>query len=178
MNNVRAIASTASRRSLAPRIGQVARRTRTYATEREAQSAPAHPPTSPPNPSYDAQPKEPSKSGAFYKSFGSPMLKCFLGALFTYQIAYYGWMKLEAIEEKHELRMEIRDLQRELGDALRQQKLAAQETIDGAVEAVGEVRDRVVAGVGEVADSVKEGAEEATKATDAVRRVAKGGWWP
>lgn len=106
------------------------------------------------------------------------MLKCFLGALFTYQLAYYGWMKLEAIEEKHDKKIEIRDLQRELGDALRQQKLSAQQTIDGAVEAVGEAKDRVVAGVGEAVNNVREGAEEATKATDAVGKVAKGGWWP
>jgi hypothetical protein len=37
--------------------------------------------------------------GTFYKSFGSPILKCFLGALFTYQVAYWGWMKLESLEE-------------------------------------------------------------------------------
>jgi hypothetical protein len=28
------------------------------------------------------------------------MAKCFLGALFTYQVAYWAWMKLETLEEK------------------------------------------------------------------------------
>lgn len=41
--------------------------------------------------------------GAFYKSFGSPIVKCFLGALFTYQVAYWGWMKLESLEEKRDI---------------------------------------------------------------------------
>ena len=44
-----------------------------------------------------------SAQGAFYKSFGSPIVKCFLGALFTYQVAYWGWMKLESLEEKRDI---------------------------------------------------------------------------
>jgi hypothetical protein len=30
-----------------------------------------------------------------------PVLKVFLGALFTYQVIYLSWLKLEEIEEKH-----------------------------------------------------------------------------
>jgi hypothetical protein len=30
-----------------------------------------------------------------------PVLKVFLGALFTYQVIYISWLKLEEIEEKH-----------------------------------------------------------------------------
>ena len=30
-----------------------------------------------------------------------PVLKVFLGALFTYQVIYLSWLKLEEIEQKH-----------------------------------------------------------------------------
>jgi hypothetical protein len=50
--------------------------------------------------------RKPTRSGAFYKNFGSPILKTFLGALFTYQLAYYGWMKLEAVEEQSDYKGE------------------------------------------------------------------------
>lgn len=39
---------------------------------------------------------------AFYKSFGLPFLKVFLGALCTYQIVYWSWLKLESLELKQE----------------------------------------------------------------------------
>lgn len=38
---------------------------------------------------------------AYYQSWGMPVLKVFLGALFTYQVIYLSWLKLEEIEEKH-----------------------------------------------------------------------------
>lgn len=41
-----------------------------------------------------------SIAGAYYKSFGLPVAKCFLGALFTYQITYWLWMKLESLEQQ------------------------------------------------------------------------------
>jgi hypothetical protein len=44
--------------------------------------------------------RQPTRAGTFYRSFGSPIFKCFLMALFTYQVVYWGWMKLESIEEK------------------------------------------------------------------------------
>lgn len=109
--------------------------------------------------------------GTYYRSFGSPVLKCFLGALFTYQLAYFAWLKLETIEEQHEKRTEIKGLQRELKAAIVQQKQVAEEKVLEAVDAVGEVKDRVV-------DSVKEGANEAAKATGTVGKIAQGGWWP
>jgi len=37
---------------------------------------------------------------AFYKSFGIPFAKVFLGAMFTYQVLYYSWLKLESMEQK------------------------------------------------------------------------------
>lgn len=36
----------------------------------------------------------------FYKSFGRPVAKVFLGAVFTYQAVYWLWVKLEADETK------------------------------------------------------------------------------
>lgn len=36
----------------------------------------------------------------FYKSFGRPIAKVFLGAMFTYQITYLLWHKLEIEETK------------------------------------------------------------------------------
>ena len=38
---------------------------------------------------------------AYYQSWGMPVVKVFLGALFTYQVIYLSWLKLEEIEEKH-----------------------------------------------------------------------------
>ncbi|KAJ4370498.1 hypothetical protein N0V83_005019 [Neocucurbitaria cava] len=112
-----------------------------------------------------------SEKGAYYKSFGNPVLKCFLGALFTYQLAYYAWYKLETIEEQHDKNTEIKDLQQELRDAVLQQTQNAQDKVSQAVDAMGEAKDRIVEGV-------KDGADEAARATGAVGRVAKGGWWP
>jgi len=39
---------------------------------------------------------------AFYQDFGRPIAKVFLGALFTYQVLYWSWLKLESIEVKRE----------------------------------------------------------------------------
>jgi hypothetical protein len=36
----------------------------------------------------------------FYKSFGRPIAKVFLGAVFTYQVVYWTWVKLETDEIK------------------------------------------------------------------------------
>jgi hypothetical protein len=38
----------------------------------------------------------------FYKSFGRPVAKVFLGAICVYQAAYWGWKKLEVDEMKRE----------------------------------------------------------------------------
>jgi hypothetical protein len=34
-----------------------------------------------------------------FRPFGSPFLKVFLGAIFTYQVIYYAWKKLETNEK-------------------------------------------------------------------------------
>lgn len=36
----------------------------------------------------------------FYKTFTRPVLKCLLVAMLTYQLAYFGWVKLEQDETK------------------------------------------------------------------------------
>ncbi|KAH6612537.1 hypothetical protein C7974DRAFT_405778 [Boeremia exigua] len=108
------------------------------------------PQTPPPQP-----PKEPSRVGAFYKSFSAPILKCFLGALFTYQLAYFGWMKLETIEEAHGKKNEIQSLQEELADAVHKKRREAEKI-------AGKVGNKV---------------EEIT-GTDVVGKAKKSGWWP
>lgn len=89
-------------------------------------------------------------------------MKCFLGALFTYQLAYFGWMKLETIEEMHDKKIEIKGLQTELAGTI-----AARRDAEDVLESMG---DRV----GEVKDKVLEGTEGASIAG----RVKKGSWWP
>lgn len=37
-----------------------------------------------------------------YKTFVSPFAKVFLGAIFTYQVIYWTWLKLETDESKVE----------------------------------------------------------------------------
>ncbi|KAG7289040.1 hypothetical protein NEMBOFW57_005401 [Staphylotrichum longicolle] len=44
----------------------------------------------------------PESQGAFYKTFTRPVAKCALLAVFVYQLAYFGWTKLEADEIKEE----------------------------------------------------------------------------
>lgn len=51
---------------------------------------------------------------AFYSDFGSPILKVFLGALFTYQALYWGWMKLETLDVRDEKNAEIAALEGQL----------------------------------------------------------------
>jgi len=36
----------------------------------------------------------------FYKTFGRPIAKVFFGAMFTYQVLWICWMKLENVEEE------------------------------------------------------------------------------
>lgn len=67
--------------------------------------------------------------GAYYKSFSYPVLKCFLGALFTYQLAYYAWMKLEVIEEQHDAATRIAGLKTDLRDAVVEQRAKAREAV-------------------------------------------------
>ncbi|KAF3049413.1 hypothetical protein E8E11_000671 [Didymella keratinophila] len=90
------------------------------------------------------EPKRPSKVGAFYKTFSAPLLKCFLGALFTYQLAYFGWMKLETIEETHNKKTEINGLREELAGAINNKRREAEGVVEKVGDKIGEAKDKVV----------------------------------
>lgn len=109
------------------------------------------------------EPKRPSKVGAFYKTFSAPLLKCFLGALFTYQLAYFGWMKLETIEEAHKKKTEINGLREELAGAINNKRREAEGVVEQVGDKIGEAKDKVV---------------EGTEGAGITGRVKKGGWWP
>ena len=42
--------------------------------------------------------------------------------MFTYQLAYYAWLKLEVVEEKHDQRGTVRRLEEEVKRAVAMQK--------------------------------------------------------
>ncbi|RAL01536.1 uncharacterized protein BO80DRAFT_381033 [Aspergillus ibericus CBS 121593] len=57
---------------------------------------------------------------ARYKLFVSPFAKVFLGAIFTYQVLYWTWLKLEMDESKYEKNQTVAALEqkaKELTDA-------------------------------------------------------------
>jgi predicted Holliday junction resolvase-like endonuclease len=120
----------------------------------------------------------PHTQGAYYGTFGSPILKCFLGALFTYQLAYYLWYKLETVEERHDTRSEIAELQEELRQALEKQRHMAQQKWGQAAEAMQREKNELGEAVDAVVEEVREGADEVGKGTRVVGKVASGGWWP
>ncbi|PSN65586.1 hypothetical protein BS50DRAFT_62297 [Corynespora cassiicola Philippines] len=109
-------------------------RNRTTQTLSRRRYATEQPPPPPPNPSQS--PKEPSRVGAFYKSFGSPLIKCYMGALFVYQVTYWGWLKLETLEEKKNNDDEIAKLKEELKTAVVQQKDKTRGLLEQGKEAV------------------------------------------
>ncbi|KAK8041175.1 hypothetical protein PG994_014182 [Apiospora phragmitis] len=47
--------------------------------------------------------EQPSKPQSFNKTFSRPIFKVALMAIFTYQLAYYGWLRLEQNETREEL---------------------------------------------------------------------------
>ncbi|GAB7349660.1 hypothetical protein MBLNU459_g0334t1 [Dothideomycetes sp. NU459] len=64
----------------------------------------------------------------------------FLGALFTYQVLYYGWARLEAMDEKEDKQAELATLEAELRALDAKRQLAATEIGSAAhkVEAAAE----------------------------------------
>ncbi|KAK7522073.1 uncharacterized protein IWZ02DRAFT_487281 [Phyllosticta citriasiana] len=58
----------------------------------------------------------------FYKDFGPPILKVFFGAFIVYQGLYYGWLKLEDIEKRHDSEAEIERLKTQIHEAHSQAK--------------------------------------------------------
>ncbi|KAI1367429.1 hypothetical protein F5Y08DRAFT_66799 [Xylaria arbuscula] len=71
-------------------------------------------------------PNEPRPKGSldiknFYKTFGRPIAKVFLMAIFTYQLAYYFWVRLEQNEIRSEMQAIINELETRI-EALEQAK--------------------------------------------------------
>jgi len=69
--------------------------------------------------SYQAPSPPPSQGqgsphGAFYKTFGRPVIKNFLIAVLTYQAIYFTWAKLENMEMKKEKEGEMKRLESEI----------------------------------------------------------------
>ncbi|KAI0541004.1 hypothetical protein GGR58DRAFT_498622 [Xylaria digitata] len=65
-----------------------------------------------PKPTGSLDPPLPTKQHkTFYKTFGRPIAKVFLMAIFTYQVAYYFWVRLEQEEKRAEMQAIISDLE-------------------------------------------------------------------
>ncbi|KAK3905430.1 hypothetical protein C8A05DRAFT_30776 [Staphylotrichum tortipilum] len=98
---------------------------------------------------YSSQ-QPPSPTAAFYRTFTRPVAKCALLAVFVYQLAYFGWSKLEADEVMEEREAEIAKLEVQA----RSLQAAAQAAVAAASSSQG---------------SGGEGGEKAEKG---------GSWWP
>ncbi|KUI56737.1 hypothetical protein VP1G_04085 [Cytospora mali] len=61
-----------------------------------------------------SEPQQPSPLSEFYKSFTRPVAKVLLMAMFTYQLVYWGWVKLEQDEITAERQGEIAKLEAEV----------------------------------------------------------------
>ncbi|KAF7117225.1 hypothetical protein CNMCM5793_005981 [Aspergillus hiratsukae] len=59
---------------------------------------------------------------AQYKTFASPFAKVFLGAIFTYQVIYWTWLKLEMDESKFEKNKEVAALEKKAKELTNAQK--------------------------------------------------------
>ncbi|EAL85197.1 uncharacterized protein AFUA_8G04280 [Aspergillus fumigatus Af293] len=59
---------------------------------------------------------------AQYKTFASPFAKVFLGAIFTYQVIYWTWLKLEMDESKLEKNQEVAALEKKARELTNVQK--------------------------------------------------------
>lgn len=79
--------------------------------------------------------------GTFYRNNTYPVLKSFLVALFTYQLAYFVWLKLEIVEEKNEQKSTIRGLEEEVKKAAAQQKRNLEDVAERVVESVDVRKD-------------------------------------
>ncbi|KAH6672856.1 hypothetical protein B0J14DRAFT_591867 [Halenospora varia] len=74
--------------------------------------------------------KQSSKHVDFYKTFTRPISKVLLLAVFTYQVAYWGWVRLEKDEVKRVRNGEIEVLEEEL-KTLIEKKEQAKTKLDG-----------------------------------------------
>ncbi|RDL41390.1 uncharacterized protein BP5553_01369 [Venustampulla echinocandica] len=74
--------------------------------------------------STDSQPKPSSPTTSFYKTFTRPVAKVLLMATFTYQLAYWAWVKLEKDEIKAQRSAEITELEAQLTALTEDKKIA------------------------------------------------------
>ncbi|KAK8067162.1 hypothetical protein PG997_013909 [Apiospora hydei] len=59
---------------------------------------------------YSSEP--PPRPQSFNKTFSRPIFKVALMAIFTYQLAYYGWLRLEQNEKRGDLNKMMADLEK------------------------------------------------------------------
>ncbi|KAK0651895.1 hypothetical protein B0T16DRAFT_404959 [Cercophora newfieldiana] len=113
-------------------------------------------------------PKPKSATGEFYKTFTRPVAKTFLIAIFTYQLLYFGWAKLEQDEIKEDrtgmLGCRAQDKTLEWMKLLIFRRAAEIAGLEAEVERLKAVKEE------EKARSLNEGA--------AVETGRKKGWWP
>ncbi|KAL4872184.1 hypothetical protein BDV12DRAFT_162446 [Aspergillus spectabilis] len=81
------------------------RRTLTTTTPQLNTGMPPHPPSQ--------QPSAYKEGMGRYKTFASPFAKVFLGAVFTYQVIYWTWVKLEMEEVKVGRNQQVAALEKE-----------------------------------------------------------------
>lgn len=72
--------------------------------------------------STEAGPKPVSPHIGFYQTFGRPIFKVLLMATFTYQLAYWGWVRLEKDEIKREKTAELQGLEKQLAELTKDKK--------------------------------------------------------
>ncbi|KAL3465383.1 hypothetical protein BJX64DRAFT_253078 [Aspergillus heterothallicus] len=70
---------------------------------------PPHPP-----PQQSNEPSSYKQGMSRYRLFASPFAKVFLGAVFTYQVIYWTWVKLEMEEMKEERNKDVAALEKEV----------------------------------------------------------------
>ncbi|KAB8073195.1 hypothetical protein BDV29DRAFT_157781 [Aspergillus leporis] len=72
---------------------------------------------------FNAKESSSFKEGAIrYKLFVSPFAKVFLGAIFTYQVIYWTWLKLEMDESKYTKNQEVAALEKQAKELTGTQK--------------------------------------------------------
>ncbi|GAW12668.1 hypothetical protein ANO14919_020380 [Xylariales sp. No.14919] len=69
----------------------------------------------------DSRPTGSLNHKTFYKTFGRPIAKVFLMAIFTYQLVYYLWVRLEQDEVRAKMQTTISDLETRI-EKLEQEK--------------------------------------------------------
>ncbi|CAI6100446.1 hypothetical protein V2G26_008206 [Clonostachys chloroleuca] len=60
--------------------------------------------------------KAPNPTSQFYKTFTRPIAKVVLGAVLTYQLVYWAWVKLETDEIIADTAETIKDLERKVDE--------------------------------------------------------------